>query len=228
MTTIALYPETIQQNDWKKEYKLAKQKLHKSTIYSNIRLKVELINLFEFNQFFTNQLSSNGYCKIPFDHIVLPDNICQIIKSNCKTKTDSNFIPVEFFFDRKSIYNREIIINEFILRIGKIMGFMPELEFIKLTQYVSEELCSFTPFVNLTKSNTIESMENFISDITNNITIIDSRDYKNILLFNEHFVFIMTDDYILFYPKSVNEIKNYYLIIGGKIYLKAWDGYLLF
>lgn len=42
MVVIALYPETKQQNDWKKEYKLAKQKLHKLTIYSNIRLKVEL------------------------------------------------------------------------------------------------------------------------------------------------------------------------------------------
>lgn len=57
--TLALYPETKQQNDWKKEYKLAKQKLYKSSIYSNIRLKVKLDNLFKFDKFFIDQLASN-------------------------------------------------------------------------------------------------------------------------------------------------------------------------
>lgn len=223
MTTIALYPETKQQNDWKKVYKLSKQKLYKSSIYSYIRLKVELSNLFELNQFFTNQLTLYGYCKIPFDHIVLPDNISQIIKSNSKTNIDTNFIPVKFIFESKSSCDKPIIINEFILILGKIMDFAPELKFIKLAQCVCEKLSSLIQSNNLAKSNSINLMDDFISDITNNLAIIYSYHYKNKIFFNEHFVFILTDNYILFYPKSVNEKINYYLIIDGKIYLKADD-----
>lgn len=222
MTTIALYPNTEQYNK-NIRYKLRKYKYCGQTIYSNFGLKVELGNLFKFNQFFRNQLALNGYCKIPFDYIVLPDNICQIIKSNSKTNSGTNFIPVKFIFKSKSISDKVIIMNSFILRMSKIIGFVPELEFMKLTQCVCEELGSFVQANNLAKSNSINLMDDFISDITNNFTIIYSCDYKNILLFNDYFVFVMTDDYILFYPKSECEKKNYYLIIGGKIYIKTGD-----
>ena len=104
---------------------MRKYKYCRQTIYSNFRLKVELGNLFVFNQFFINQLASNGYCKILFDHIVLPVNMYQIIKSNSKTNIGTNFISAKFIFKSKSISDKEIIMNEFILRMSKIMGFVP-------------------------------------------------------------------------------------------------------
>lgn len=222
--TLALYPETKQQNDWKKEYMLSKQKLYKSSIYSNIRLKVELSNLFEYNQFFKNQLASNAYCKIPFDHIILPDNIHQIIKSNTNTNIDTNFIPVKYIFERKSICNEENMLNEFGLKMERIMGFIPGLEFIKLTQYVNEELSSFVSSVNSIKlTDTNISIDDIIKNTMNDINMIYSYDYKKIIFFNEYLMAIFTDDYILFYPKSGSEKKNYHLIVGGKIYLKIPD-----
>jgi hypothetical protein len=56
----------------------------------------------------------------------------------------------------------------------------------------------------------------------NNINIIYSYDFKKIIFFNENLMVILTDDYTLFYPKLGSE-KNYYLIVGGKIYLKIPD-----
>jgi len=224
MTTIALYPETKQQNDWKKKYKLAKQKLHKSSIYSNIRLKIEISNLFEFNQFFTKQLASNGYCKIPIDYIILPDNIHQIIKSNTNTNIDTNFIPVKYIFERKSICTEEIMLNEFSLKMERIMGFIPGLEFIKLTQYVNEEFSSFVSSVNSIKLTNINvSLDDIIKNIINDMNIIYSYDYKKIIFFNDYLMAIFTDDYILFYQKLGSEKKNYHLIVGRKIYLKIPD-----
>lgn len=148
------------------------------------------------------------------------------------TKTIEEFDNIDFLFDRSipvDSIKKMIFRNIFDNNIKNVFGFDPNFKINILTKQVFIELNEFLDFDAGQQQFHHQSILHIMHQINNkNVKVIFSKDYKNMILFNEFFNIIFNNNYIYSKPnlKTIENQKdkkeeNYFLMTNKYINIKS-------
>jgi len=229
---VCSYPETLDEFNFNNKLKTFKQKKWKSSIDYNFINKIDIYNLAYMTKYIKSKCDLEGFVKLSFEKITIPQNLVNLIKSNIgSANIDLDFIPSKFALNLQNINidndidnnNNDNFFSHIINKINKNLGFDLDEKLLLLKKIVYEDLLTFFP-------NSVEG-KNLLFHQQNTKDfkpiIINSKDCNDCLLIYEFAIIMLKDNYILIIPNNVEVGVGvgvgdcYTLMTNGKTYIKS-------